>query len=59
MPTLKKDADTEFVRNIFLALCSRWDVKDKASAKNLARYALEIAAGYNEVIKPVPVMTKP
>ena len=59
MPALKKDPQSELVRDIFLALLDRWDVKDKASAKNLARHAQEIALGYHEVVKPTPVMTKP
>lgn len=59
MPPVKKIANSELVKEIFLALLDRWDVKDKSSSKNLARHALEIAAGFQEVVAPAPVMTKP
>jgi hypothetical protein len=52
MPSLRKDPNSEFVKEIFLALLDRWDVKDRASARNLATHAQEIAAGYVDIVKP-------
>jgi hypothetical protein len=52
MPPLKKDPNSEFVKEIFMALLDRWDVKDRLSAKNLALHAQEIAAGYNDIVRP-------
>lgn len=58
MATLKKNSNEEFIKEIFMALLDKWDVKDKASAKNLAKHAVEIAEGYAEVLKPAPLVAK-
>lgn len=39
----------ELAKEVFLKLVNRWDVKDRSSAANLARCALEIADGFIEV----------
>ena len=43
---VKNSGHKEMAREIFLALVDRWDVKDQASAENLARASWEIAEGY-------------
>ena len=59
MPPVRKDPNEEFVKEIFLHLLDRWDVKDKASSKNLAKYSYQIAEGFMEVAKEKLVPPKP
>lgn len=52
MPVVKKSGKEELVRALFLALAPKWDIHDKAGAKNLAKQCLEMAEGYTEVVEP-------
>lgn len=51
MPVGKKSGKEEVVRGLFLALAPKWDIHDKAGARNLAKHCLEMAEGYQEVVE--------
>ena len=55
----KKSTREEFVREIFLALASRWDVKDRHSAAVLTRHCMDIADGYYDVMEQTFAAKKP
>lgn len=59
MPAIKKNGREELVRALFVALAPKWDVKDRASARNLARHCLEIAEGFHDVVDPALSLPKP
>jgi hypothetical protein len=59
MAPIKKDPKEEFVKEVFLNLLSRWDVKDRCSAQNLARYSYEIVDGFHDVVKEKSPVLKP
>ncbi len=52
MPVTKKSGREELVRQLFLVLAPKWDIHDKAGARNLAVHCLEMAEGYHEVVEP-------
>ncbi|HTB34343.1 MAG TPA: hypothetical protein VK842_05735 [bacterium] len=55
----KKNTREELVREVFLALVSKWDVHDKASARTLARHCVDMVDGYYEVLDTVYAAKKP
>lgn len=59
MAVSKKGTKEEFVREIFLALAARWDVKDRHSSQALARHCIEIADGYYDVMEQAFAAKKP
>ena len=59
MAVPKKGSREEMVRDVFLALAPKWDVKDKTSARNLARQCVEIADGYYDALDHVFAAKKP
>lgn len=59
MAATKKNTKDEMVREVFLALARKWDVHDKASAKQLAKQSVEIVDGFYEVMDTVYAAKKP
>jgi hypothetical protein len=59
MATTKKSGREDLVRDLFLTLSNKWDVHDKASARNLAKHCVEIVDGYYEVLDGVFAAKKP
>lgn len=59
MATSKKNTREDLVRDVFLALANKWDVHDKASARNLAKHCVDIVDGYYEVLDGVFAAKKP
>lgn len=43
----------ELVKDIFLRLLERWDIKDKAGARGLALASAQIADGFTEAMREV------
>lgn len=59
MAVTKKNSREDMVREVFLILTPKWDVHDKASARNLARHCVDIVDGYYEVLDTVFAAKKP
>lgn len=59
MPVAKKNGKEEMVRDLFIALAAKWDVHDKASARNLAKQCLDAVDGYHEVMDTAFAAKKP
>lgn len=59
MAVAKKNSREDMVREVFLTLANKWDVHDKASARNLAKHCVEIVDGYYEVLDGVFAAKKP
>jgi hypothetical protein len=59
MAGIKKSGKEEMVRDVFMALLSKWDVRDRGSARNLAKHAVEIADGFYEEMDHVFAAKKP
>jgi len=59
MAVAKKNTREEMVREVFLALVHKWEVHDKASARNLARHCVDMVDGYYEVLDTVYAAKKP
>lgn len=59
MAIARKAGKEELVRELFVALAAKWDVHDKASARNLAHHCLEAADGYYDVMDHAFIAKKP
>ncbi len=59
MATSKTSSREDLVRDLFLTLSNKWDVHDRASARNLAKHCVEIVDGYYEVLDGVFAAKKP
>ncbi len=59
MPIVKKSGKEEMARDLFVTLAAKWDVHDKAGAKNLAKHCLEAVDGFYEVLDSAYASKKP
>jgi hypothetical protein len=59
MPAItKKNTKEELLRALFVALAPKWDIHDRASAKNLAKQCLEMVEGFHDVVDPALSLPK-